>query len=64
MSTAEFRKPRPDFPIVPQSAIFRTEKLVPFKVPKGRRGRKPKGKRGSSKGKVPLPIRKPPKQRK
>ena len=65
MDTAEFRKPRPDFPIVPQSAIYRQGELVPFKVPKGRRGRKPKGKRGMAKqGKVPLPLRKPPKQRK
>jgi hypothetical protein len=64
MDTAEFRKPRPDFPIVPQSAIYRQGELVPFRVPKGRRGKKPKGKRGSSKGAVPLPIRKPPKQRK
>ena len=65
MDTAEFRKPRPDFPIVPQSAIYRQGELVPFKVPKGRRGKKPKGKRGIPRqGKVPLPIRKPPKQRK
>lgn len=40
---SDFRKPRPDIPILPQSALFRTTPTTPFKVPKGRRGRKPKG---------------------
>lgn len=39
----EFRKPRPDIPILPQSALYRTQPIKPFKAPKGRRGRKPKG---------------------
>lgn len=41
---SDFRKPRPDDPIVPQSALFRVAQK-PFKRPKGRRGRKPKGQR-------------------
>ena len=40
---SDFRKPRPDIPIVPQSAILRKVKKPP-KRPKGRKGRKPKGK--------------------
>jgi len=39
----EFRRPRPDTPILPQSAIFRREPVKPFKRPKGRRGKKPRG---------------------
>jgi len=42
---SDFRKPRPDFPIVPREALFRTEKPTFFKRPKGRKGRKPKGKK-------------------
>ena len=42
MDTSEFRKPRPDFPIVPQSAILRP-RVQGFRVPRGRRGRKPRG---------------------
>jgi hypothetical protein len=38
-----FRRPRPDTPILPQNAIYRTEPLKPFKRPKGRKGRKPRG---------------------
>ena len=41
---SDFRKPRADTPIVPQSALFRKVKKAP-KKPKGRRGKKPKGKR-------------------
>ena len=41
---SDFRKPRPDDPIVPQSALFRVAQK-PFKRPKGRRGRKPKRQR-------------------
>ena len=44
MDTSEFRKPRPDFPIVTESALYR-ERVKGFKVPKGRRGKKPRGKR-------------------
>ena len=40
---SDFRKPRPDVPIVPQSAIVRRVKKPP-KRPKGRKGKKPKGK--------------------
>lgn len=40
---SDFRKPRPDIPIVPQSAIVRRVKKPP-KRPKGRKGKKPKGK--------------------
>ena len=43
MDTSEFRKPRPDFPIVPQSALLR-QRVKGFRVPKGRRGKKPRGK--------------------
>ena len=43
MDTSEFRKPRPDFPIVPQTAILRP-RVKGFKVPKGRKGKKPRGK--------------------
>ena len=39
----EFRRPRPDTPILPQNAIFRREPIKPFKRPKGRRGKKPRG---------------------
>ena len=39
----EFRRPRPDTPILPQSAIFRREPIKVFKRPKGRRGKKPRG---------------------
>ena len=42
MDTSEFRKPRPDIPIVPQSAILRP-RVKGFKVPKGRKGKKPRG---------------------
>ena len=42
MDTSEFRKPRPDFPIVPQSAILRP-RVKGFRVPKGRKGKKPRG---------------------
>ena len=44
MDTSEFRKPRPDFPIVPESAITRP-RVKGFKAPKGRKGKKPRGKR-------------------
>ena len=44
MDTSEFRKPRPDFPIVPESAITRP-RVKGFKVPRGRKGKKPRGKR-------------------
>ena len=45
---SDFRKPRADTPIVPQTALFR-KRVIPQKRPKGRRGRKIKGKRvGSS----------------
>jgi hypothetical protein len=43
MDSFEFRKPRPDIPILPQSALYRTQPLTPFKAPKGRKGRKPRG---------------------
>ena len=43
MDTSDFRKPRPDFPIVPQTAILRP-RVKGFKVPKGRKGKKPRGK--------------------
>ena len=43
MDTSDFRKPRPDFPIVPQTAILRP-RVKGFRVPKGRKGRKPRGK--------------------
>ena len=43
MDTSDFRRPRPDFPILPSRAIFRSDPLKPFKQPKGRKGRKPKG---------------------
>ena len=42
---SDFRKPRPDNPIYPQNAIIRTEPIKPFKRIKGRRGKKPKGKK-------------------
>lgn len=39
-----FRKPRPDVPILPSRAVFRAvSKKRKFVKPKGRRGRKPKG---------------------
>ena len=41
---SDFRKPRADTPLLPQSALFRKVKKAP-KKPKGRRGKKPKGKR-------------------
>ena len=40
---SDFRKPRPDVPIIPQSALYRRTPLTPFKAPKGRKGRKPRG---------------------
>ena len=43
MDSIDFRKPRPDIPILPQSALYRTQPLKPFKAPKGRKGRKPRG---------------------
>lgn len=42
---SDFRKPRPDIPIVPREALYRTEKPTFFKRPKGRKGRKTKGKK-------------------
>jgi len=44
---SDFRKPRTDNPIVPQSALFRKVVKAP-KKPKGRRGRKPKGKKSGN----------------
>ena len=44
---SDFRKPRPDYPIYPSTGYFRQRAKV-FKRPKGRRGRKPKGKRVGS----------------
>jgi len=41
---SDFRKPRADTPLVPQSALFRPVRKAP-KKPKGRRGKKPKGKK-------------------
>ena len=41
---SDFRKPRADNPILPTTALFRKVKKTP-KKPKGRRGRKPKGKK-------------------
>lgn len=41
---SDFRKPRPDYPIYPSTGYYR-KKAQTFKVPKGRRGRKPKGQR-------------------
>lgn len=41
---SDFRKPRPDYPIYPSTGYFR-ERAKAFKRPKGRRGRKPRGKR-------------------
>jgi hypothetical protein len=38
----EFRKPRPDIPLLPHTAYER--KRILYKPPKGRRGKKPKGK--------------------
>ena len=38
-----FRRPRPDTPILPQSAIYRRTPITPFKAPKGRKGKKPRG---------------------
>lgn len=43
MDTRDFRKPRPDVPILPSRAVFRTTPLTVFKRPKGRKGRKVKG---------------------
>tara|TARA_Y100000592_G_C5479659_1_gene324521 strand:+ start:981 stop:2180 length:1200 start_codon:yes stop_codon:yes gene_type:complete len=40
-------KPRPDYPIYPSTGYFR-ERAKAFKRPKGRKGRKPKGKRVGS----------------
>ena len=40
---SDFRKPRADTPILPTTAILRKVKKPP-KKPKGRRGKKPKGK--------------------
>ena len=42
---SDFRKPRPDYPLVPREALYRTERPTFFKRPKGRRGRKPKVKK-------------------
>tara|TARA_R100001015_G_C4626242_1_gene185125 strand:+ start:34 stop:2181 length:2148 start_codon:yes stop_codon:yes gene_type:complete len=52
MDTSDFRRPRPDHPIVPQTALFR-KKVKGFRVPKGRRGKKPRRKRGAP-DRVPL----------
>jgi hypothetical protein len=41
---SDFRKPRPDYPIYPSTGYYR-KRAQTFKVPKGRRGRKPKGQR-------------------
>jgi hypothetical protein len=43
MDTSDFRKPRADYPIYPSSGIVRP-RVKGFRVPKGRRGRKPRGK--------------------
>ncbi len=43
MDTSEFRKPRADYPIYPSSGIVR-QRVKGFRVPKGRRGKKPRGK--------------------
>jgi hypothetical protein len=43
MDTSDFRKPRPDVPILPSRAVFRSTPITPFTRPKGRKGRKPKG---------------------
>lgn len=43
MDTSEFRKPRADYPIYPSSAILR-QRVKGFKVPKRRKGKKPRGK--------------------
>ena len=59
MDTSEFRKPRPDFPIVPQSALLR-QRVKGFRVPKGRRGKKPRTKRGrGTEGGERVPLRPP-----
>ena len=52
MDTSDFRKPRPDFPIVPQTAILRP-RVKGFRVPKGRKGRKPRGKARYTKPEAP-----------
>lgn len=53
---SDFRKPRPDYPIYPSAGYYRKRAQV-FKRPKGRRGRKPKGKklvpRGQAQPQVP-----------
>jgi hypothetical protein len=41
---SDFRKPRPDYPIYPSTGYYR-KRAQTFKVPKGRRGIKPKGQR-------------------
>ena len=53
---SDFRKPRPDYPIYPSAGYYR-KRAQAFKRPKGRRGRKPKGKklvpRGQAQPQVP-----------
>jgi len=41
---SDFRKPRPDYPIYPSTGYFQ-KRAKAFKRPKGRRGKKPKGKK-------------------
>jgi len=43
-ASSRFRKPRPDYPIYPSTGYYR-KKAQTFKVPKGRKGRKPRGQR-------------------
>lgn len=57
MDTSEFRKPRPDYPIVPETALYR-KRVKGFRAPKGRRGKKPRGKRKYEKPEgAPIPDR-------
>ena len=44
---SSLNKPRPDYPIYPSTGYYRKQSKV-FKRPKGRRGRKPKGKRSGN----------------
>ena len=44
---SSLNKPRPDYPIYPSAGYYRKQSKV-FKRPKGRRGRKPKGKRSGN----------------
>ena len=39
------QRPRPDYPYYPPSAIFRPVTTVGYKRPKGRKGKKPKGRK-------------------